>query len=120
MPKTSAGSSKLAAGASVTNKVPASQLKRSDVQSMLYDGGLYGVYGQSDSKEFSMSKDRIFTVRRGYFYRSNAGGSVENLASTVKTALSNKGYKTKIVSSRDNFQTWPRESFFEVKFKIED
>ena len=57
-------------------------------------------------------KDGSFEVRRGYFYRH--GQTASGLAELVKGAVPN----VLILEANDRWNTWPRDSYFQVIFRI--
>lgn len=65
-----------------------------------------------DSVRFK--KDGSIEVKRGYFYRH--GMTVEGL---VKTLL-NKYPNAKVISSTDRWAPWPRDSYFFIRFILQD
>jgi len=66
-----------------------------------------------DSIRYS-TKENLFTAKWGYFYRH--GRTAEGYAEKIKTAL--KGVH--IASARDIWNPWPKDSYFEVKFRIKE
>ena len=59
-------------------------------------------------------KDGSFTIKKGYFY--SHGMTADKLAEQVKGALP----RAKIISRRDHFNAWPKQSWFQVDFTVED
>lgn len=57
-------------------------------------------------------KDGSFEFRRGYFYRH--GATTEGYVKAILRVFP----EAKIVESYDNFQPWPRDSYFMVRFKL--
>lgn len=56
-------------------------------------------------------KNGAVTVKRGYFYRHGMDGS--KWATKVQAALAAANIKAE-VSGRDNWQPWPKDSYFEA------
>lgn len=70
---------------------------------------LHATTGAPDT--LRVGKDGICTARWGYFYRH--GRSVEGYAQGVRAAFP----AGDIVSVQDRWAPWPRDSFFEVRFR---
>jgi hypothetical protein len=63
--------------------------------------------------EVSLRKG-IFTVKKRYFYRNGHGHSPEKMAEQIKRIFPN----AEIVEMKDDWNSWPKDSSFIVKFKI--
>lgn len=57
-------------------------------------------------------KDGSFEFRKGYFYRH--GATTERYVNAILKVFP----RAKILESYDNFQPWPRDSYFMVRFKL--
>ena len=58
------------------------------------------------------NKSQEYIVKEGYFYRH--GRSAENLEAAVKKVIP----EAQITSTQDHWNPWPRNSWFEVRFKV--
>lgn len=69
-------------------------------------------------------RDGSFIARQGYFYRHGliANDLARKIQEVLPLVMQIKGMKpnVEIISIRDNWQPWPRDSFFEVTFKLKD
>jgi len=73
--------------------------------------------GPALSEKLRAHRDGTFTIKRSYFYRVQAmgrGGSPEKLAEMVKKQIPN----AEIIYAVDKFLPWPKDSRFEVKFRV--
>jgi hypothetical protein len=59
-------------------------------------------------------KDGAVTVKRSYFYTH--GYNCDKLAEKIKQLLPT--LKIEIIEQDDQFKTWPKTSYFVVKFKV--
>jgi len=59
-----------------------------------------------------LKKDGSFEFRRGFFYRH--GQTTEKYANAIKQVFP----RATIVESFENWQPWPRDSYFMVRFKL--
>lgn len=64
-----------------------------------------------DSVRFS--KNGEYTVKRGFFYRH--GNTCERMAQAIKAAVPN----ARITLCEEHYNSWPRDSWFEVRFMLE-
>lgn len=63
-------------------------------------------------------KDGMIQLRHSYFYRVQAGGAPEAYCRRMRYALKSAvGLDSEIVSYQDNWQPWPRDSYFECILK---
>ena len=60
-------------------------------------------------------RDGSVTVKKGYFYRS--GQSEFSWAKEVVADLEANDFDPRVISKTDNMQTWPRDSYFEVRIQ---
>lgn len=65
----------------------------------------------ADSVGYSR-KDDAFVAKRGYFYRH--GMDADKLADAVKRAL----LDAVVLEASDHWNPWPRDSWFEVRFRL--
>lgn len=82
--------------------------ERRKITDKIFAAGTY-----PDSIRYS-TKENLFTAKWGYFYRH--GRTAEGCAEKVKTALK----EVQIISAKDIWNPWPKDSYFEVKFRIEE
>jgi hypothetical protein len=57
----------------------------------------------------------LFVARRGYFYTN--GYTVDRMATEIRRALGDDNVE--IVDIRNVWQSWPKDSYWEVKFRYE-
>ena len=57
-----------------------------------------------------------FRFRKGYFYRM--GMSDEDWGKLVVAELKKGGIKAKVVNTKDNWQRWPKDSYFVAEVRI--
>lgn len=62
--------------------------------------------------KFIQKKDGSFEYRRGYFYRM--GVTTESCINAIKKVFP----QAVIIEAYDNFQAWPKDSYFMVRFKL--
>lgn len=60
------------------------------------------------------SKDGTITFKRGYFY--TMGKSSREYADQIKAVFPN----ARIISAEDSYKRWPGQSYFIVKFRLEE
>ena len=70
--------------------------------------------------EFSCNKvfkyKGIFVAQHNYFYTH--GLTIEKFEDKIINILRSKNIEIKVVESGDNWNSWPKDSYFEVRFKI--
>lgn len=59
-------------------------------------------------------KGECFIAKRMYFYRKQGGGSPEALADAIVAALPGAA----VIETKDHFHSWPKDSWFEVRFTV--
>lgn len=64
-----------------------------------------------DSVRFS--RDSTYTVKRGFFYRH--GYTTDKTEQAIKQVVPS----AVITHSQEHYNNWPRDSWFEVRFKLE-
>lgn len=81
----------------------------------LHDVSAWAEQGETfcSKPRFVAHKDGSFTVRSGYFYRSQ-GLKPEVMLAEVRKAFP----QAQVVSVGDFFNAWPRESYFELRFTV--
>ena len=70
--------------------------------------------GVADSVSFK--RDGTLVFKRGYFYRH--GMDEQKFAKHVLYLLEQAGVTATLVSARDRWAPWPRDSFFEVTVSL--
>lgn len=70
-----------------------------------------------DSAGYS-SKSGAYIIKRRYFDRH--GDSAEKLAERVKAFFSQTEVEIEVTEVRDHFNSWPKDSWFEVRFTVKD
>ena len=78
-------------------------MKTAEVRETLEKAGIH-------SDKFFQRKG-IFTFKRGFFYTH--GQSAYKIAEKIKQALN-----AEVVEVLDDWQSWPKDSYFVVKFKL--
>ena len=63
-----------------------------------------------------MHKNGAVTFKRSYFYRH--GQNEQLWADKVCDALEAAGFYNRVISSVDNWNAWPKDSYFEVKIEM--
>jgi hypothetical protein len=60
----------------------------------------------------------IYTIKKGFFY--TFGFSADKMAERIKAALGKSGLQAFIIETYDDWQPWPKDSNFVVKFTVSD
>ena len=63
-------------------------------------------------------KGNVYTIKRGFYYAN--GNSAYKIWDRVEARLSNLGFKFRLVDRQDVWATWPRDSYFLVKFEVHE
>ncbi len=61
-------------------------------------------------------KDGTFSARRTYFYRH--GQTADKFADEVSVAIFDAGFKFTQVDLEDHWAQWPKDSYFQVRFRV--
>lgn len=67
---------------------------------------------------FMAKKDGTFEVRAGYFYTH--GRTAEKFAAQVMAAAEKAGLGCVILDAENRWRSWPKTSFFWVRFRISE
>jgi hypothetical protein len=92
--------------------IPAKSLTRSQIRKILEDT----FNGSNGSPGYSPKKGG-FVFKQGYFYRH--GGSPEKFAERIVGRTKAAGLTPVVVDTRDNWNAWPKDSWFEAVVKFE-
>lgn len=79
-------------------------MTRAKVLGLLYSAGIY--------EDNLRLRNGVFTFKRAYFYRH--GNSAEKVAERLKKAIPD----IEIVETEDQWNSWPKTSYFVVRFKF--
>ena len=71
-------------------------------------------YLREDSKR--RSKNGVWTIKRNFFYRGKESENV--FAEEAKAILKEKGIEIGIIKAEENWNTWPKESYWLVEFVV--
>jgi hypothetical protein len=64
------------------------------------------------------AKTQEYIVKHGYFY--SHGYDEEKLADKVKQAAAEAKMSITVTSTTNHWNAWPRDSWFEVRFRVQD
>ena len=61
-------------------------------------------------------RDGTFTAKRFFFYRH--GGCEDMFAEKIISSLEERGMRVAILETSENWNAWPKDSWWEVKFEV--
>ena len=87
------------------------QVSRKEVQKFLDENGITWRLSYSPTK-------KQYIIKRSYFYGITSSAH-QVMADKLITDTRRTSYKITVIKSENNFNPWPKDSYFSVNFRIE-